>query len=299
MTNINNILLGLKFGETDQQLLAYVNKLMPVIRPEYMKIVHIIPKSSIDNPAFRNSRPIDGLIEEMVLNKDLIDTIKKEVRIALPAIENTKLEIDIRDGNPLEEILSEAADTNADLIVMGFNSDAASHGILAKKLSRKVKNDALVVPSAAESGIEKILVPIDFSPNSVKAMQKALAFRKALGNGASVTLLYVYDLPNISTYQLSRTREQFREIMHENIMDGFNHFLDAYAKEDKDHIEIAMDERDLPDTGHHIVHYAKNNDMDIIFMGAKGHSKVELLLMGSVTEKVLALNKKIPVWVVK
>jgi nucleotide-binding universal stress UspA family protein len=34
-------------------------------------------------------------------------------------------------------------------------------------------------------------------------------------------------------------------------------------------------------------------------MGAKGHSKVELVLMGSVTEKVVRETESIPVWVVK
>jgi nucleotide-binding universal stress UspA family protein len=34
-------------------------------------------------------------------------------------------------------------------------------------------------------------------------------------------------------------------------------------------------------------------------MGAKGHSQIERLLMGSVTEKVLALTTHVPVLIVK
>ena len=45
--------------------------------------------------------------------------------------------------------------------------------------------------------------------------------------------------------------------------------------------------------------YAYDKKADLIVMGAKGHSQVELLLMGSVTEKVLAVNESIPTLVVK
>ena len=39
--------------------------------------------------------------------------------------------------------------------------------------------------------------------------------------------------------------------------------------------------------------------VDLVVMGAKGHSKVELLLLGSVTEHFLGINSRVPTLVVK
>jgi nucleotide-binding universal stress UspA family protein len=49
----------------------------------------------------------------------------------------------------------------------------------------------------------------------------------------------------------------------------------------------------------YILHEAESRDVNLVVMGAKGHSKVELVLMGSVTEKVVRETESIPVWVVK
>ena len=45
--------------------------------------------------------------------------------------------------------------------------------------------------------------------------------------------------------------------------------------------------------------FAKQHNVDLIVTGAKGHSQVELLLLGSVTEKLLAINDSLPTLVVK
>ncbi len=51
--------------------------------------------------------------------------------------------------------------------------------------------------------------------------------------------------------------------------------------------------------GEDIMKYSDENKGDLLVMGARGHSKVHLLLIGSVTEKVLSLTKRTPVLVVK
>ena len=55
----------------------------------------------------------------------------------------------------------------------------------------------------------------------------------------------------------------------------------------------------MPWIPHYIKEYAEENEVDFIVMGAKGHSKVELLLLGSVTEKLLSINNSIPTLIVK
>jgi nucleotide-binding universal stress UspA family protein len=48
-----------------------------------------------------------------------------------------------------------------------------------------------------------------------------------------------------------------------------------------------------------LVEYAEKNKYDLIIMGSKGHSKLALLLMGSMTEKVVSQTESVPVLIVK
>ena len=103
----------------------------------------------------------------------------------------------------------------------------------------------------------------------------------------------------MSYYATDRPFEQFKKMIESNIRNAFDVFLSTYIPDDKSNISIALYEKSLPGTARYIMEYAKTNNNDLVVMGAKGHTKVELLLMGSVTESFLQLNNSIPTLVVK
>lgn len=45
--------------------------------------------------------------------------------------------------------------------------------------------------------------------------------------------------------------------------------------------------------------YALATNIDFIIMGAKGHSKIKLLMMGSVAEGMLSSNKFLPTLIIR
>lgn len=57
--------------------------------------------------------------------------------------------------------------------------------------------------------------------------------------------------------------------------------------------------KEKPGISKYILEFGRKEKVDFIIMGAKGHSKVENLLMGSVTEKLLTINDSIPTLVIK
>lgn len=59
---------------------------------------------------------------------------------------------------------------------------------------------------------------------------------------------------------------------------------------------IRKGEGDIADL---LLKQAKALGTDLIIMGGKGHSKMELLLMGSRTERMLNINDSIPTLIVK
>jgi nucleotide-binding universal stress UspA family protein len=85
--------------------------------------------------------------------------------------------------------------------------------------------------------------------------------------------------------------------MEEDRKAAFQDFINTYAKDEA--IEIDLIEQGYGNVGAYLLQYCEDKHADLIVLGAKGHSKVELLLLGSVTEKLLMLNQNIPTLVVK
>jgi len=284
-------LVGLELTETDEPVLDFFNFFSNQVPVGAAYFIHVLPKIDFfnedqDNQPFEIDKGVPQRIEQMIKDR-------------LSAENSSFVDFDIKEGDTLEEILIDSEDIGADLVVIGQSSETETHGVLAKNLIRKVKGNALIVPDQAKASIKRILIPIDFSANSIRALQTAIALTKRLHEPAELICLNVYDMPNLSVYKIGKTRDQLKDMLEEDRNNAFKAFLHTYAPEVEDEIQTVLVERDLPGISRYIVDFAEENTIDFIIMGAKGHSKVDLLLMGSVTEKLLTLNKKIPTLVIK
>ena len=131
--------------------------------------------------------------------------------------------------------------------------------------------------------IQKILVPIDFSDYSKKALQYSIDFAKQFN--AEIILVYVIEplmypadlsmgqmvIPQ-STVNLSEKSKIELELLAKNeIGDQLN--FDVLVKTGKPFIEI--------------IETASETDSDLIIISTHGHTGVEHLLFGSTSEKVV------------
>lgn len=126
--------------------------------------------------------------------------------------------------------------------------------------------------------ISEILVPIDFSEYSARALQSAL--RVAAGSEARIHLLYVDD--DAILMQRS-TDQQFRD-EHADKMSM--KFVDLIEAEHRDRFRTIMTVR-FGTAYHEIETYASENNIDLIVMGNVGRSAVADVLLGSVTAHVI------------
>ena len=294
---VTQALVALGLEDKDESVMRYMNFLTGNVPFSAAYFVHVIPDIGTMIPIFEQSGP--PMISEIQINEGIIKEMEQKVQEYIDKRDELYIEYDIKTGNPLEQLMLLGETLKADLLVIGQRSDTNRHGILAKNLVRKTEANALIVPENAKASISKILVPIDFSENSARALQQAIGLKKSLGKEVQIVCLNVYTVPNMSHYKLNRPWSQFKNIVEENIMDGFEAFLHTYAGAEKDSIEVALIEREMPGTARLIQHYAKENKFDFMILGAKGHSKVELLLLGSVTEKLMQLNENIPTLIVR
>ena len=134
----------------------------------------------------------------------------------------------------------------------------------------------------------KILVPIDGSEPSIRALDHAVSLTKL--HGSEIQIISVIDelkLPFGAQYSLW-AQDSHQELLRsslESLNKEMMRVKDAYPEI---MIDASIHEGDPSDT---IVRLAEDDEYDLIVMGKKGLNLIEDLVMGSVTRKVVKISK--------
>ena len=153
---------------------------------------------------------------------------------------------------------------------------------------------------------DKILVPLDGSEHSLRALEIAIQIAKKFGG--KMTLIHVYSvtiapvmmpepttltppmIPPMTSEEVSRAVEATRKVGASILADG-----EQKAKAEKVQAETMLKEGHIVQE---IVRTAKEGKFDLIVIGGRGISKIRELLLGSVTDGVIH-HAHCPVLVIK
>ena len=124
----------------------------------------------------------------------------------------------------------------------------------------------------------KILVPIDFSPHSDRAVEWATALAKACG--ASLYLVHAIHLP----HDVQMTGEWWATLRARAVA-RLDACVDVADAADVSCEAQILDER----PAEAILEAAKDSHADLIVMGRHGHGALGHLLLGGIASKVLRL----------
>lgn len=142
--------------------------------------------------------------------------------------------------------------------------------------------------------MKKILFPTDFSPTAENAFLYALALAKA--TKAHLTLIHVYELPELGRALKNTTREVY-ELMEMESLETFKKSVNQLHKVAEDHNMGDIDFDQAMVEGEAIYKIAKaatEIEADFIVMGTKGATGLKEVFLGSVTTGVMQ-EAKIPV----
>ena len=129
--------------------------------------------------------------------------------------------------------------------------------------------------------IEKVLVPMDFSPPSRLALDHAIAFARKFR--AKLTLLHVVESPTGLTYTFPTAAEKIEK---EHCLQAQRMLSTLVGPEDQDDLDVQT----LVKTGEiedQILSTVREEGTSLLVMGTHGRGLVSRSLIGSVTEKVL------------
>jgi nucleotide-binding universal stress UspA family protein len=153
---------------------------------------------------------------------------------------------------------------------------------------------------------EKILVPLDGSEHSLRALKIAIQVAKKFGG--KISLLHVYSvavrpvimpepttltppmIPVMTPEEVSRAVEVARGAGARILSDG-----EEKVKAEEVQVETLLKEGHIVQE---IVNVAKEGNFDLIVIGGRGISKIRELLLGSVTDGVIH-HASCPVLVIK
>jgi nucleotide-binding universal stress UspA family protein len=147
---------------------------------------------------------------------------------------------------------------------------------------RRVRRKKKAPVRRAKLEMKKILVPIDFSEHSFKALEFATGFAKHFG--ASLILLHVVE-PTVYPTDFS-----FGHVAFPNVEDELYRRSEDELARLRDKLKKRMDVTAITRLGKpflEITEAAKEHRVDLIIIASHGHTGMEHILFGSTAEKVI------------
>ncbi len=203
-----------------------------------------------------------------------------------PIFSGLGVDTEVRTGSPFLEIISAAEGGSCELIVVGTKSTHGAARLLlgstAEKVVRKAPLPVLVAKTELPAEPSVIIVPIDFSPNTKRAAEEAVALARRWK--ARVEFVHVIE-PITQTYVWPAEPAAIPMFPVEPAdLDGeWDHFLSDLDLDGIGTSKLTLKGR-APET---IVETAAAKRADLIIIGTHGYGGLMHILLGSVAEHVV------------
>lgn len=295
MNKLLRTLIALDLSDTDKAILQLTAQLIEPLGIGNLYVLHVMPDftapKQVDaefHKLFSPNYPVDEKVK---------DKLSLDVQEALGKIPYLELSVDVVEGKPFERLLHWLEVKQIDLLVLGHKQQRLGSGITGKRTARHTPVNVLYVPEHIENPISNILVPIDFSERSARSLEQALKLAKELGT-PPVTALHIIDQPSAIFYDPSWETSAFKQVLQDAARESYQRFITTYKLGEKP-INPIFIENEMNSFSKHIRQYALENKSGLIIIGAKGHTALNNLLFGSVTESLLERCKEVPILVVR
>ncbi len=294
MTAFNNILIGLDLTSMDSQLLDHLPLYAAGPHAPSLNFVHVSYDAQF--PVMIGKR-----FTRVQPDKSILITATSEMEAEVSAKLNPDhfhSKFEVLEGTITGQLLSYANDHRIDLTIMGRKKHPVGTGVASHRFLRGSEGSVLFIPENKAPKLNRIVVATDFSEYSEKVINQVLNLIRQQEETPELHLVNIYDVPTDLAYRISRTEGQFSEIIRENVESVVPDFLKKFDLADIRH-EFHLVENKHYNAAQHLLEFSENIDTDLLVIGARGHSVVSALLLGSVAERVLRYNEDLPLLVMR
>jgi nucleotide-binding universal stress UspA family protein len=282
---IKNILVPIDFSDFSYNALVYSFFLAEKFNAK-ISVIHVI---ALYSESFREEEQLKKLgkfIEEHEKKRSqLLENTKRKAKLKGRDI---KTEI-IRSVSVSAGILDYLEGKNFDLIIMGNHGNTGLKKFFAGSVSQRILRLSpipviTVHKNWKKRSIDRILVPMDFSEASGRAIKYLNDFKKSFENQCHYIHVIEQD-----------EHPEFYNVSFSSILDENPQLRTHIVKNLKKHNK-SKSEKDVFDVlegrpHRELENYIKNNQIDMVVMSCRGHNLFENILIGSTTEQLVAIAK--------
>jgi nucleotide-binding universal stress UspA family protein len=208
-------------------------------------------------------------------------TLERRLRADLEA-EGVAATASVVLGSAPDAVLQAAADSRADLVVLGIAKDApldrVQHGSTTDAFVRRSRLPVLNVRSRARGAYRHVVVASDFSEPARHALQLAARWFA----GARLTLFHAYLPPGSSPSASSPPRESWRKAAEQQC--AAHVAAAALAPQAQGALQCVLEHGQA---GPLLANYVDSTDVDLVVLGSQGRSGIARALLGSTAENML------------
>lgn len=193
--------------------------------------------------------------------------------------------VQVVSGSVVTEITRVVQDKHSKLLVCGAKGQSLARRLLGstvQKMLSRMQCPLLVVKQAPRDAYCRVLVPVDFSPSSRRAIELA----KVVAPQAEIVLMHVFEAPFEGSMRFAYidqdTLVHYRNVIRKDAVEQLAALGEAAGLADARQIVVHGD------AAWRIVEKEQELDCDLIVVGKQGDSVLEELLIGSVTKHVLS-----------
>ncbi len=286
MKNFNHWIVSLDLSKMDEILVGYSSFLSTVKEPKTITFLHVIESGPTAINIAEQFPEIETREEfEEIIRNELNDKIEEHFNDS-----PIEVRLVIKEGKPTDQIVQVVNSLEPDLLIMGKKVGYAGEGVIPKRILKYVPTSILFVPENCRYNLESILVPVDFSDQSAKALQTANGLIKK----GEVTAQHIYEYrAQFFPYMLS---EEEKERIDNEIEKKKSEFMDQHSFSDK--VNFILTHRQQERLADCVYEESISQQSDMIIIGSKT-KKLPNLIRHDFTDKMVGYNFGIPLLIQK
>lgn len=225
-------------------------------------------------------------------NADIVAGHERRLR-HLVGEEDTNASHELLIGHPFVELLRDARDWRADLLVLGSRGfsgiESGRVGAVASKCVRKAPLPVMLVRQAHRKPFHRIVACVDFSDNSRLAAAHAL--RLAGQEGAELELVHVTTVRDLIMTGLGSLEPAATGVPFEDLLASLETDLERFAGQlpgaGQPGVSISCHVLEGPSLTATLCEHLAESGADLAVLGTRGRTSVKGLIMGTTAEGII------------
>lgn len=275
MNTPHTILAGIDFTLSDEKVISYA------------ALFHGIYKSKL----------IFYHVVEPESDKMSIEAVESIVRKRVEDFWGTDIpgnaNILVEKGNRRKMFIQKSYNEDIDMIILGRKAHK-TNPLLTSRLLNSSGCTICLVPDHANVKIENIAVGVDFSEESKKGLEEAIAIAKH--THAAVHCVNVYTVP-WGFYSTGKDYNEFAAIMEKNAINAAKKFTQEMKYSIPLDFHYVLDKDQNPSNS--VYRFAQQMNADIVCVGSKGMSSYAAIFFESTLDKIIKFSNKIPLLIAR